>query len=68
MVKDTPAVAKPQWKATIVLPITEEHYSNILAAPARFRSEWLDPMYTARPELFPPGFEKGYAMAGHYTS
>jgi len=53
---------------TITLPITEEHYAEIIDNPERFRLEWLDVFYTDCPELFPPGFEKGYEMKGHYHS
>ena len=53
---------------TIVLPITEERYAEIVENPQSFRSEWLTPLYRISPELFPSGFEKGYEMNGHYTS
>jgi hypothetical protein len=55
-------------KHTITLPITEEHYSEIIADPQRVRSEWLDPCFVQHPELFPPDFEKGYEMKGDYKS
>jgi hypothetical protein len=55
-------------KRTVTLPITEEYYAEIFDKPKRFRSEWLDQMYDQHPELFPPDFDKGYEMAGHYTS
>ena len=51
---------------TITLPITEEQYAEIFNDPRRFRDEWLDPFYVDCPELFPPGFEKGYEMKGRY--
>jgi hypothetical protein len=50
------------------LPITEEHYANIIDDPTRVRKEWLDPQYAGSPELFPPDFAKGYEMNGHYPS
>jgi hypothetical protein len=53
---------------TIILPITEEQYAEIIADAQRVRSEWLDPLYAQHPELFPFGFEKGYEMKGHYKS
>ena len=53
---------------TIVLPIFEEQYHDIVECPECFRSEWLAPMYSAHPELFPKGFEQGYEMSGHYIS
>ena len=45
---------------TIILPITEEHYAEIIGDPARVRAEWIDPFYADCPELFPPDFDKGY--------
>jgi hypothetical protein len=64
-----PAVARaPNGQRTIILPITEEHYANIIDDPKRVRDEWLDPHYAQSPELFPPDFDKGYEMNGHYTS
>ena len=53
---------------TITLPMTEEQYEKIIDDPKRFRSEWLDPFHANCPELFPPGFEKGYEMNGRYHS
>ena len=53
---------------TIVLPILEDQYAEIIRDAKRFRSEWLDPFYVDCPELFPAGFEKGYEMNGHYRS
>ena len=55
-------------KHTLILPIPEEHYREIFDYPQRIRSEWLDPLYAQHPELFPPGFENGYEMNGHYSS
>ena len=68
MVKEATTNRVSNGKHTIVLPITEEHYAQIIDTPQRFRSEWLEPMYIDCPELFPPGFDKGYEMGGHYTS
>jgi hypothetical protein len=57
-----------QGKHTITLPITQEQYAQMIDDPKAFRKEWLDPMYAQHPELLPPDFDKGYEMAGHYTS
>ena len=62
MVKEATKNRASNGKHTIVLPITEEHYASIFDDPQRFRSEWLEPMYIDCPELFPPGFDKGYEM------
>ena len=51
---------------TIILPITEEQYAEIVENPQRFRAEWLEPFFATCPELFPPGFDHGYEMNGHY--
>ncbi len=53
---------------TITLPITEEQYAEIIDHPKQFRRKWLDPFFADCPELFPPGFEKGYEMKGRYHS
>ena len=64
-----PAVVRAQnGQRTIILPITEEQYAKIIDHPQRIRAEWLDPHFAESPELFPPGFEQGYEMNGHYTS
>ena len=68
MVREATKKRTSNGKHTLVLPITEEHYTSIIDDPKRLRSEWLEPMYIDCPELFPPGFDKGYEMAGHYTS
>jgi hypothetical protein len=66
---DKPATSRAQQgQRTIILPIEEEQYAEIIHDPKRFRDEWLDPFYADCPELFPPEFEKGYEMKGQYTS
>jgi len=67
MVKEATTNRASHRKHTIVLPITEEHYAQIIDDPQRVRSEWLEPLYAESPELFPPGFDEYYEMAGHYT-
>jgi len=57
-----------QGQRTIILPITQEEYVEMIDDPQRFRAEWLDPLYADCPELFPQDFENGYEMNGHYTS
>ena len=53
---------------TIILPVREDQYHEIINDPQRFRAEWLDPLYADCPELFPAEFGKGYEMNGHYHS
>ena len=66
---DKPATSRAQrGQRTIILPITEEQYAEIVDDPRRFRDEWLAPFYASCPELFPPGFDKGYEMNGHDRS
>ena len=64
-----PTQKRPRYgERTIVLPILEEQYHEIVECPGCFRSEWLVPLYAKHPELFPAGFDKGYEMNGHYIS
>jgi len=66
---DKPATPRVQYgQRTITLPITEEQYAEMIDDPKRFRNEWIDPFYATCPELFPPSFEKGYQMNGHYIA
>ena len=44
---------------TICLPITEEHYCQIIAHPKEFRV-WLDQCYQDHLELFPSEMSQGY--------
>ena len=61
MVKEATTNRATHGKHTIVLPITEEHYAQIIDDPQRVRSEWLEPFYAESPELFPPGIERRLA-------
>lgn len=68
MAKEPATPRARNGQRTITLPMTEEQYEKIIDDPRRFRTEWLDPFFADCPELFPPGFEKGYQMKGHYTA
>lgn len=68
MAQEPATTRAPKQQRTITLPITEEQYDEIIHDPKRFRREWLDVFYADCPELFPPDFEKGYEMNGHYRS
>ena len=68
MVKEATTNRASNGEHTIVLPITEEQFAEIIDNPQRVRDEWLEPMDNDCPELFPLGFDKGYEMAGHDTS
>jgi hypothetical protein len=50
------ATASPHRKdRTIILPIMQDEYENIVLAPAPFRS-WIDEQYRLHPEIFPSPF------------
>ena len=46
---------------TICLPVSEEAYARAVDDPAAFR-RLLDEGFRKAPELFPPGFARGYAL------
>ena len=46
---------------TICLPISEDSYTIAVRDPAAFR-RLLDEGFRAAPELFPPGFDRGYEL------
>jgi hypothetical protein len=52
---------KPRGFSTICLPISKEHYQQIIDSPARYR-QWLDEAFRATPELFPAAFAAGYTL------
>lgn len=52
---------------TICLPISEDSYRVIVDDPAAFRRR-LDEGFRATPELFPPGFDRGYELKDDRTS
>jgi hypothetical protein len=52
---------------TICLPISEDSYRRAVDDPAAFR-RLLDEGFRATPELFPPGFDRGYELKGDRTS
>jgi len=52
---------------TICLPISEDSYRCVVDDPAAFRRR-LDEGFRATPELFPPGFDRGYELKDDRTS
>src|SRR3954453_4088779 len=52
---------------TICLPISEDSYAHAVDDPAAFR-RLLDEAFRAAPELFPPGFARGYELKDDRTS
>jgi len=44
---------------TIILPISQDQYGEIVPSPEKMR-DWIDEMYHQHPEIFPVGFERGY--------
>ena len=52
---------------TICLPISEDSYRCVVDDPAAFR-RLLDEGFRATPELFPPGFDRGYELKDDRTS
>ena len=50
---DKPATKRSQSsKRTIILPITQEPYAEIIPDAKRFRVEWLEPNYVTHLERF----------------
>jgi hypothetical protein len=61
--RNAPATQPPRGAKQIVLPMTRSHYDEIWSDARRVRAwigEWID----AAPELFPPGFDRGYRLQG----
>ena len=54
-------------RRTIRLPISEDAYTHAVDDPAAFR-RLLDEGFRAAPELFPPGFARGYGLKDDRTS
>ena len=52
---------------TICLPISEDSYRGVVDDPAAFR-RLLEEGFRATPELFPPGFDRGYELKDDRTS
>src|SRR4051812_27284565 len=46
---------------SICLPVSEDAYSQAVGEPAEFR-RLLDDCFRRAPELFPPGFARGYEL------
>ncbi len=61
-------VARPsRGHRTICLPISEDSNAHTVDDPAAFRL-LLDEAFRATPELFPPGFARGYELKDERTS
>jgi hypothetical protein len=58
---------RPRGCSTLCLPISKDHYQEIIASPAAFRG-WLDQTFRDHPELFPKGFAQGYTLKDHRVS
>ena len=54
-------------KRTIILPITQEEYEQIVHNPMQFRA-WIDKNYRLHPEIFPENFDGKYKLHDHKTS
>jgi len=54
-------------KCTIILPITQEEYEQIVHKPMQFRA-WIDKNYRLHPEIFPESFTGKYKLHDHKTS
>lgn len=53
----------PRGGKQIVIPLSREQYREIWSSPEQLR-RYLDEWIQVAPELFPAGFEKGYALHG----
>jgi len=53
----------PHGGKQIVIPLSREHYQEFWDSPDRVRQH-IDEWFQVAPELFPPGFEQGYALHG----
>jgi len=67
MTSGTARMPSQRDNRTIILPIEQEHYDQIVLSPQHFR-EWLEHNYQCHPELFPANFEKGYKLHDKKTS
>jgi hypothetical protein len=66
----TPGTArKPSQRnnRTIILPIEQEQYEQIVRSPKQFR-HWIDKNYRLHPEIFPASFTGKYKLHDHGTS
>ena len=54
-------------KCTIILPMSQEEYEQIVHKPMQFRA-WLDKNYRLHPEIFPATFTGKYTLHDHKTS
>ena len=66
----TPGTARmpaPRENHTIILPIGQEEYPQIVPHFAHFRN-WIDEQFRQHPALFPPTFGKRYKLHDKKTS
>ena len=64
---DGTVARSPRAHRTICLPVSEAAYAHAVDDPAASR-RMLDEGFRAAPELFPPGFARGYELKGELTA
>jgi len=57
----------PRENHTIILPIGQDKYTQIVPHPPKFRA-WIDEQFRQHPELFPKTFCKSYKLHDKKTS
>ena len=67
MTQGTARVPSNQEDHTIILPIGQAEYEQIITDWPKFRA-WIDKQYQLNPEIFPETFEKGYKLHDDKTS
>jgi hypothetical protein len=67
MTQGTAKMPSKQEDRTIILPIGQEEYTQIITVWPKFRA-WIDKQYQLNPEIFPETFEKGYKLHDDKTS
>ena len=67
MTKGTATTPSTKEDRTIILPIGQEEYEQIITDGRKFRA-WLDKQHRLNPEIFPTAFEKGYKLHDNSTS
>ena len=67
MTSETARKPSQRDKRTIILPITQEEYEQIVHKPMQFRA-WIDKNYRLHPEIFPENFDGKYKLHDHSTS
>ena len=67
MTSETAGKPSQRDKRTIILPIKQEKYEQIVLAPHPFRA-WIDKNYRLHPEIFPKNFNGKYKLHDDSTS